>query len=150
MNPYDMPLGHALCPSCNGDVNLNDELYGFNAPVTRGSHEKIFYFLCKKCGAEFNRTQSEDFAKKIIIATADEWLGGDKKQYAMTTLTALIAHNFYPADAIEYGVPLSIELNDQILCGEINPYEIAPLLRQIADTKENGAVQSPEKDTTKC
>jgi hypothetical protein len=152
MNPYDMPNGHALCPSCNGDVNLNEELYGFNTPVTRGSYEKIIYFLCRKCGSELNTNQSEDFAKKVIIDTIDEWLSEDKKQYAITTLTALIAHNFDPADAIEYGVPISKELNDKIVFGEINPYQIAPLLRQIAGygTKENGMVQSPEKATTKC
>lgn len=150
-----MPYGHAVCPSCNGDVNLNQERYGFNAPVTRGSHEFLYYFLCTKCGTELNKlnpTQSEAFVNKIFIATTDEWLKGDKTEYAITTLTALIANDFDPANAIDYGVPISKELNDKIVFGEIDPYEIAPILKQLAmnGTKENGTVESPEKDTTKC
>ena len=135
MNPFDMPYGHAVCPSCNGDVNLNQELYGFNAPVTRGSHEFLYCFLCAKCGVEFNKldaTQNEDFARKIIIATTEEWLKGNRTDYASTTLTALIANDFVLSDAIEFGVPLSKELNDKIVFGEINPYEIAPLLKGLA------------------
>ena len=135
MNPFDMPYGHAVCPSCNGDVNLHNELYGFNAPVTRGSHEFLYYFLCTKCGTELNKlkpTQSEAFIKKIIIATTEAWLMGDKTHYATTTHTALIANDFDLSDAIEFGAPISKELNDQIVFGEIDPYDIAPLLRHIA------------------
>lgn len=135
MNPFNMPYGHAVCPSCNGHVNLNQELCGFNAPVTRGSQEKLFYFLCKKCGAELNKldtTQIEDFVKKIITNTTEAWLIGDKTHYATTTLTALIANDFDLSDAVEFGVPLSKELNDKIVFGEINPNEIVPLLKHLA------------------
>lgn len=140
MTAHFKPYGHALCPSCNGDVNLNQKLYGFNAPVTRGSHEILYYFLCAKCGVKLNKlnkTKNEDFSRKIIIATTEKWFKGNKTHYAATTLTALIANGFVLSDAIEFGVPLPKALYDKIVFGEINPYEIAPLLKCLAFNRKS-------------
>jgi hypothetical protein len=132
--------GHANCPNCGADVDLNNSLWGLNAPPTRGSYEKFYLFLCNTCGEKYfslNDSEQEVEAKEIIRKAMDALQLGNPNSIAVATLTALIANEWNISDAIEYGVPISRELHDRIYAGKINPHDIAPLLREIALNRDS-------------
>lgn len=132
--------GHGNCPNCGIDVDLNAYIWGLSTPPTKSSHEKIFFFLCNTCGEKhfsLNDFEQEKQAKEIIHKAMDELRWGNKGFLAIATLTALIANEWNVSDAIEYGVQIPKELHDQIYAGQINPYDIAPLLRQIVLNRDS-------------
>lgn len=136
--------GHANCPNCGADVDLNGFMWGLNAPTSKNSQEKIYFFLCNSCGENYfslNDDEQTEKGKEILVKITDSWRAGNKDSLAVTTLTALIANDWNPSDAIEYGVPISRELHDQIYAGAIDPHDIAPSLRQLAMNRDSSEVE---------
>ena len=139
MNPHNLPYGSALCPSCDGHVDLTSSPRGFTVPPTRGSKELFHYCLCEICGNRLSMlTDSSQIerAKEIVTSHVEGFQRDPKKQYAVTTLTALIANGGNIADAIEYGVDISRALSDAIMRGEVDPYEIEPMLCHLAHFRD--------------
>jgi hypothetical protein len=80
-------------------------------------------------------------AKEIVTSHVEGYKRDPKKQYAVTTLTALIANGGNIADAIEYGVDISRALSDAIMRGEVDPYEIQPMLWHLAHFRSVDGVE---------
>lgn len=135
MNPHNLPYGLALCPSCDGCVDLTLSPRGFTVPPTRGSKELFHYCLCEICGNSFSMMTDIgqiERAKEIVTLHTEGYQKDPQKQYAVTTLTALVANGGNLADAIEYGAGISRELSDAILQGDVDPWEIEPILWHVA------------------
>jgi hypothetical protein len=80
-------------------------------------------------------------AKEIVTSHIEEYQRDPKKQYAVTTLTALVANGGNIADAIEYGVDISRALSDAIMRGEVDPFEIEPMLWYLAHCRGVDSVE---------
>ena len=134
MIDFSKPYGHAMCPSCYGDVNLKEELYGFVAQSSKDSHEFLYYFLCPVCGnklSDLNPHEVESFKQEIISnnkdklindSKIDDLLGNIKRWTAIASFTELFFNDFVPADAFEYGPP-TFDKNSQFI--KINPCNLA-------------------------
>jgi len=136
--------GHANCPKCGADVDLDGFLWGITAPPTAKSNEKLYFFLCHACGENhfsLDEPEQTDEAKEILENVISTWNTGNNGMLAVTTKTALIANNWNLSDAIEYGVPLPRELHDKIYSGDIDPHDIAPLLRQLAMNRDSSEAE---------
>jgi hypothetical protein len=132
------PYGHAMCPSCYADVNLRDELNMFSAQSTEASNDFLFYFLCPDCGMKLSKltpSEAKSFKQDVITLNTDRLINDDEVRYAMREIqrwcaviryTALMVHNFNPADAFEYGEPFSPP--DTLV--KINPSDFSQLMEK--------------------
>lgn len=135
--------GHADCPNCGANVDLDGFMWGLNAPMSMKSNEKIYFFLCNLCGENYfslSDDEQTEKGKELLVKITDSWRNGTGDSLAVTTLTALIANDWNISDAIEYGVPISRGLHDKIYAGDIDPHDIAPVLRQLAMNRDSSEV----------
>ena len=140
MSEYVLPYGVAICPSCEGYVDLSITPRGFTLPPTRGSKELLHYCLCDSCASTFEALSAEGQetkAKEIVRQHVENSKNGAKTGYAVVTLTALLANNGNLLEGIENGVNVPMELCELIVQGVVDPYDIIPLLWHMAHSHQD-------------